>query len=140
MASGKSIIGNWSAFIDWGCDGNPIHVGDSVTFNTNGTWTYSYGTGRWVQAEGMVFFNFDKNPGLVYTANVTRNAMVGIMGYATVPPNDGSGCFYFTRIDKTARSPVSKSKRAQKEDLFLSPQKTGSSKSNPKDFLTKPKS
>jgi hypothetical protein len=42
-----------------------------LTFNADGSWTYVNGGGRWIQVEGMYFFNFTNAAGLVYAANVT---------------------------------------------------------------------
>lgn len=94
MATGSSIVGTWNTFVDWGCDGNPI-VANPLTFNADGSWTYRFGGGRWVQVEGMWFFDFTNAPGLVYTANVTLNAVVGIMGYPS--GSIGAGCWWGTR-------------------------------------------
>src|SRR5687768_4962881 len=95
MATGSSIVGTWNTFVDWGCAGNPI-TASPLTFNADGSWTYAFGGGRWVQVEGMYFFNFSNAAGLVYTANVTRNAVVGIMGYA-VAGSPSTGCWWGTR-------------------------------------------
>jgi hypothetical protein len=94
----NSIVGVWNMSIDWGCDGSAA-AGGEVTFNGNGTWSQFLFKGRWVQVGGMCFFNFDDFPGLVYTANVTRLALTGIMGYAVAPDSTrkGSGCWSATR-------------------------------------------
>ncbi len=96
MSRGTSIVGTWNIFVDWGCDGNPVQA-SPFTFNSDGTWTYQFGGGRWIQVEGMAFWNFENAQGLIYTANVTRNGMAGIQGYASPPPNPGKGCFCATR-------------------------------------------
>jgi hypothetical protein len=96
LATGSSIVGVWNTFVDWGDTGSPI-VSLPLTFNANGTWTYSFGGGRWVQMEGMYFFNLTNAAGLVYAANVTRDTVSGIMGYAAAPPNPGSGVWWGTR-------------------------------------------
>ena len=96
MATGSSIVGTWNTFVDWGDTGSPI-VSNPLTFNADGTWNYSFGGGRWVQMEGMYFFNFTNAAGLVYAANVTRDTVSGIMGYAAAPPNPGSGVWWGTR-------------------------------------------
>jgi hypothetical protein len=74
------------------------------TFNADGTWTYEFGGGRWIQVEGLVAWNFsaDKEEplaqaSLIYTANVTRNALDGIMGYPVAGSSPGTGCFYAVR-------------------------------------------
>jgi hypothetical protein len=97
-----SIVGIWRNYIAWSCDGPPVQDSTTtVTFNSDGTWSYAYGTGRWIQVEGVAFWNFDSTPGLVYTANVTRNALNGVMGYALAGSNPGSGCFYAVRAEST---------------------------------------
>jgi len=70
------------------------------TFNANGSWTYELGGGRWIQVEGLVAWNFtdnDEPAGLIYTANVTRNGLAGIMGYANAGTTPGTGSFYAVR-------------------------------------------
>jgi hypothetical protein len=90
-----SIVGTWNTFVDWGDTGGPI-VANPLTFKADGSWTYAFGGGRWVQVEGMYFFNFTNAPGLVYTANVTRDIVAGIMGYAAAGSNPGSGVWWGT--------------------------------------------
>jgi hypothetical protein len=80
MAIGSSIVGTWNIFVDWKDTGSPT-VGYPLTFNSDGTWTYAAGGGRWIQMEGMCLFNFTDAPGLIYSANVTRDTLCGIMGY-----------------------------------------------------------
>jgi hypothetical protein len=94
---GTSIVGTWNVVIvDWGCGGSPLRA-SPFTFNQDGTWAYQFGGGRWFQVEGMAAWTFDNAPGLVYSANVTLNALVGVQGYASAPPNPGTGCFYALR-------------------------------------------
>ena len=122
MATGSSIVGTWNTFVDWGCGGSPI-TANPLTFNADGTWTYVFGGGRWIQVEGMYFFNFNNAPGLVYAANVTKNAVVGIMGYASAPPNPGSGCWWGTRPG--APHALAEGAAAAKEghDILIGPHK-----------------
>ena len=96
MAIGSSIVGTWNTFVDWGDNGMP-QIASPLTFNSNGSWTYYFGGGRWIQMEGMFFFNFTNGPGLVYAANVTRDTLCGIMGYAASGSNPGSGVWWGTR-------------------------------------------
>jgi hypothetical protein len=96
VATGSSIVGIWNTFVDWGSTGNPVFA-NPFTIDANGTWTYPFGGGRWIQMEGMAFFNFDNAAGLVYTANVTLDTLCGVMGYALSPPNPGSGVWWGTR-------------------------------------------
>ena len=60
-------------------------------------WTYVNGGGRWIQVEGMYFFNFTNAAGLVYAANVTTDTVSGILGYAVAGSNPGSGVWWGTR-------------------------------------------
>ena len=94
MAS--SIVGTWNTFVDWGDTGHPI-TANPLTFNADGSWTYVNGGGRWVQVEGMYFFNFTNAAGLVYAANVTTDTVSGILGYAVAGSNPGSGVWWGTR-------------------------------------------
>jgi hypothetical protein len=57
MPTGSSIVGTWNTFVDWGDTGSPI-IANPLTFNSDGSWTYRFGGGQWVQVEGMYFFNF----------------------------------------------------------------------------------
>lgn len=126
MAAGTSIVGTWNAFVDWGCDGSPV-FGSVFTFNANGTWTYSNGGGWWIQVEGMCFLLFSNAAGLCYTANVTRNAMVGIMGYATTSPS--SGCWWATRTGAPSAAlaadvrSAAAAKPAEAQDVVVGPKK-----------------
>jgi hypothetical protein len=94
MAS--SIVGTWNTFVDWGDTGHAI-TAYPFTFNADGTWSYTFGGGRWVQQEGMAFLTFTNAAGLVYAANVTADTLAGIMGYASAPPNPGAGAWWATR-------------------------------------------
>ena len=98
MAIGSSIVGVWNTFVDWGDTGSPI-VANPFTVNADGSWTYVFGGGQWIQMEGMCFFNFSQSSaaGLVYAANVTRDTLCGIMGYAKLGPDPGSGVWWGTR-------------------------------------------
>ena len=83
-------------------DATAVLKAGAFTFNADGTWSYSFGGGRWVQVDSTVFWNFSNAAGLVYTATVHADAMSGIMGYASAPPNPGSGCFYALRAPSPA--------------------------------------
>ena len=101
MSNATSIVGTWNGFVAWGDSGPPVSNATTVwTFNADGSGTYEFGGGRWFQVEGLVVWNFTdgKEPaGLVYTANVTRNAIDGIMGYANAGTTPGTGSFYAVR-------------------------------------------
>jgi len=110
MSTATSVVGTWNGFVAWGCSGPPVSDSSTMwTFNADGTWTYEFGGGRWIQVEGLVAWNFsaDKEEplaqaSLIYTANVTRNALDGIMGYPVAGSSPGTGCFYAVR-EETSR-------------------------------------
>jgi len=98
MSTATSIVGAWNGFVAWGDAGPPVSNASTVwTFHADGSWTYEFGGGRWIQVEGLVAWNFTNAAGLIYTANVTRNGIDGIMGYATSGASPGKGSFYATR-------------------------------------------
>ena len=98
MSNATSIVGTWNGFVAWGDSGPPVSNASTVwTFKSDGSWTYEFGGGRWIQVEGLVAWNFTNAPGLIYTANVTRNGIDGIMGYAVSTPSPGTGSFYAVR-------------------------------------------
>jgi hypothetical protein len=98
-STATSIVGTWYGFVGWGCDGTPVEDSSTTwTFRSDGTWIYEGGGGFWIQVEGLVTWNFNGLPTLIYTANVTRNALDGIMGYAgPTPVNPSTGCFFAVR-------------------------------------------
>jgi len=111
MSTATSIVGTWTGYVAWGCSGPPVSSSATVwTFNADGSWTYEFGGGRWIQVEGLVAWNFKADTNeppivaedLVYTANVTRNALDGIMGYPVAGASPGTGCFYAVRQEKGA--------------------------------------
>lgn len=110
MSTATSVVGTWHGFVAWGCSGPPVSNASTVwTFKADGTWTYEFGGGRWIQVEGLVAWNFSADKGeplaqasLIYTANVTRNALDGIMGYPVGGSSPGTGCFYAVRQEGRA--------------------------------------
>lgn len=96
MATGTSIVGQWDIYTDWGCGGT-ASGGSQIIFKENGSVSGA-AFGKWIQVEGMAMWSayFTSDMGLVYTANVTRDALVGIMGYIS-GSRSGSGCFYGIR-------------------------------------------
>lgn len=106
MSTATSIVGTWIGYVAWGDSGAPVSDSSTVwTFNANGSWTYEFGGGRWFQVEGLVVWNFtdgEEPAGLIYTANVTRNSIDGIMGYANAGSTPGTGSFYATRQEAGA--------------------------------------
>ena len=98
-----SVVGTWTVLgVDWGCTGSVGQAGP-FTFNADGTWTYSFGGGRWIEVGGMVAWNFSNAADLIYTANFNANAMSGIMGYATAG-STLTGCFYALRTPSPSSS------------------------------------
>jgi hypothetical protein len=103
MSTATSIVGDWDGHVAWGCSGPGVSNSSTQwSFKADGTWNYAFGGGRWVQVEGLVFWNFTNAAGLVYAANVTRNALDGIQGYL----NAGgiTGCFYAVRKEAAAKA------------------------------------
>src|SRR5271170_5657588 len=101
MPNATSIVGTWSGFVAWGDSGPPVSNSSTLwTFKADGSWTYEFGGGRWIQVEGLATWNFtdnDEPAGLIYSGNVTRNAIDGIMGYANAGATPGTGSFYAVR-------------------------------------------
>jgi hypothetical protein len=56
---------------------------------------------------------------------VTRDAVLGIMGYTSNPPNPGSGCFYMTKGAPKAAAKAGASKKAAAKgyDPLVGPKK-----------------
>ena len=85
MASTAStVLGNWTAITHWGNKPYPFPP-SALVFNQNGSFNWGHDSGWWIQNEGLLFLFFpaqDFPPGLIYTANVTSDALVGVMGYA----------------------------------------------------------
>ncbi len=100
---GKSLIGTWAGMVDWEPFGNYVSAG-VWTFKNNGTWSYRFGGGRWIQIGNTAIWTFDNAPGLVYTCTVTANELKGVMGYTTAPPNPGKGRFKAIRAAAVAES------------------------------------
>lgn len=116
-----SVVGTWPVVaVDWGCSGSVLKA-SAFTFKSDGTWTYAFGGGRWIQVGGSVFWNFTNAPGLVYTASVNVDAMSGVMGYASAPPNPGSGCFYALRAPSPAPPAPGVTEAAAVADPAVSP-------------------
>jgi hypothetical protein len=101
MSNATSIVGTWSGFVAWGDSGPGVSNSSTLwTFKSDGSWSYEFGGGRWIQVEGLVTWNFtdnDEPAGLIYSANVTRNGIAGIMGYANAGSTPGTGSFYAVR-------------------------------------------
>jgi hypothetical protein len=117
VAIASSIVGVWNTFVDWGDTGSPI-TANPLTFNADGSWTYAFGGGYWIQIEGMYFFNFSDAPGLVYAANTTSDTVSGIMGYAVAGSSPGSGVWWGTRPGSPGAAAI-----APESDLLVGPAK-----------------
>lgn len=101
----NSIVGSWDVIdVDWGSTGITVKAGP-FSFDEDGRWTYRYGGGRWFQVGNMVMWNFENLPDLIYSANVTANAMNGVMGYAREASED-RGCFFGLREPLPSAAPA----------------------------------
>lgn len=90
-----AIVGQWTLHFDWGCIGFYSQAG--ITFNNNGTFTSGIYTGKWVQNDGMILFQFDASPKTTYGGNLAGNAMGGMMStFAGL-----NGCWYAIRVGTT---------------------------------------
>ena len=121
MSNATSIVGTWNGFVAWGDSGPPVSNASTVwKFNADGSWNYEFGGGRWIQVEGLVTWNFKNAAGLIYTANVTRNGLDGIMGYAVAGSSPGTGSFYAVReVTRRVAQEAPKS-----HDLSMGPHET----------------
>jgi hypothetical protein len=81
-----SVVGQWTLFYGWGCSGSYSQA--AMTINANGTFAIGSLTGKWVQVEGMVTWQFDNKA--TYGGNVVGGAMVGLMSTFT----GLNGCWY----------------------------------------------
>jgi len=122
MSTASSIVGTWYGYVAWGCSGAPVQNASTIwTFKADGSWSYEFGGGRWIQVEGLVAWNFKNAANRVYTANVTLNALDGIMGYPVSGSRPGTGCFYAVR-QKPAGA-AAEHAAAKEHDLSLGPHK-----------------
>ena len=123
-SSASSVLGKWTAIVHWG--DKPPFPPSALVFNKDGSFNWEDGSGWWIQNEGLLFLFFPDSypPGLIYTANVTSDTLVGVMGYAcdankygkypTVPP---PGVWWATRRAATAKKAAAKktTKRRKKK-------------------------
>ena len=98
-----AIGGQWTLHFDWGCRGS--YNTSPITFNNNGTFTSAPYTGKWVQTDRMILFQFDQPPKTTYAGNTVENAMVGIMSTFA----GGNGCWYAIKVGSTI-APVEEAK------------------------------
>ena len=88
------VTGKWTLHYDWNCDGSYSQV--DMTLNANGTFSLPPYTGKWVQVEGMILWQFD-NSKTSYGGNVAGNAMTGLMStFAGL-----KGCWYAIKSGAT---------------------------------------
>jgi hypothetical protein len=83
-STASTVVGQWIAITHWGNKPYPFPP-SALVFNQNGSFNWGHDSGWWIQNEGLLFLFFpDQNfpPGLIYTANVTSDALAGVMGYA----------------------------------------------------------
>jgi hypothetical protein len=121
MASASSIVGTWYGYVAWGCSGPPVENASTTwTFKNDGSWTYEFGGGRWFQLEGLVVWTFTNAANLVYTANVTLNALDGIQGYEQA--GGSTGCFYAVR-QKPPGAAAAEKEAKKGPDLTIGPAK-----------------
>ncbi|PKV50616.1 hypothetical protein ATE84_2678 [Aquimarina sp. MAR_2010_214] len=109
----RSIVGKWQLFVDWGNSGNPITASE-LTFKSDGTWSYQFGGGTWVQAGSIVTFDFTNASGLMYSGTINSISMGGGMGYTG---QSGNNSFYCTPSG-TKHISIEKSK-AEKDDRAI---------------------
>jgi len=102
---GKSLVGTWGGMVDWEPFGNYVAAG-AWTFKNDGTWSYAYGGGRWIQIGDTAIWTFSNAPGLVYTCTVAAGELNGVMGYTSPPPNPGKGRFTAKRAASVSELPV----------------------------------
>jgi hypothetical protein len=89
-----AIDGQWTLHYGWGCTGNYSQA--PITFNNNGTFSNPPYTGKWVQSDGKILFQFDTAK-TTYGGNFAGNAMVGAMStFAGL-----NGCWYAIRVGST---------------------------------------
>jgi hypothetical protein len=90
------IGGQWTLHYDWGCSGIYVQVG--ITADNDGKFNIPTQklTGKWVQNDGMILFQFDNNK-VTYGGNFAGNAIVGMMSTF-----EGlNGCWYAIREGST---------------------------------------
>lgn len=85
---GKSLIGTWGGMVDWEPFDNYVSAG-AWTFKNDGTWSYAYGGGRWIQIGDTAIWTFSNATGLVYTCTVAADGLKGVMGYTTANGSKG---------------------------------------------------
>lgn len=106
----SNIIGKWQSFVDWNNTGTPYPAG-VFTFKSDGTWSYGFGGGTWVESGSIITFNFDNSPGLFYSGTVNSIAAMGGMGYV-----DGSGDNSFYLLPEGTKHVSISEAMLQKED------------------------
>jgi len=85
----------WDTFVDWGCTGSPI-LANPLTFNANGSWTYVNGGEDGYKSKVCISQLHQRSWACIHR-NVTKDALLGIMGYAVSGSSPGAGCWWGTR-------------------------------------------
>jgi hypothetical protein len=88
------VSGKWTLHFDWNCDGSYSQV--DMTFNSNGTFSLAPYTGKWVQVEGMILWQFD-NSNTSYGGNNAGSAIKGLMSTF----GGLNGCWYGIKAGAT---------------------------------------
>lgn len=87
-----SIVGTWTLYYDWYCDGSYSHT--PLTFYSNGTWRAGTGThGRWDFVENTLLRNYDGSQ-TVYSGYAASRSATGVM---TTFRTGANGCFFLAK-------------------------------------------
>jgi hypothetical protein len=119
LVKGTGLAGTWSGMVEWEPSGTYVSAGP-WTFKTDGTWSYAFGGGRWIQVDATAIWTFSNAAGLVYTGTVSAGGLKGVMGYTTAGSNPGKGRFTGTRIAAEA------AEAALPEDPLIAPPRRSS--------------
>ena len=85
-----NVIGNWTIFYDWQCDGTYSRT--SLNIKDDGTFSVGEGgDGVWAQAAGMLILRFIPSS-TTYAGNVASKSITGIQHMG--PIGRQTGCFY----------------------------------------------
>ena len=101
MSNSNSIVGKWDWY--WKYDGNSSYSKGTLDFGSNGIWGSGSGSnqGKWFERNGMINWDFNNTPALIYLGVNQGGAMVGVMNY-----NDSSsrGVWYAIKQDSSTSS------------------------------------
>lgn len=96
-----SVQGTWTLEIDWTCSGN--YTRGTITFNTDGTFTYEGLGGIWSSHDGQILFQFTSssdNTRTTYGGTVAASSMVGISSTFS----GLNGCWFATKTTATTKT------------------------------------